>query len=510
MPDRRSFVATTALAALAAARLRAQSTRVSQVTLQVPEHGTGPVMAADFLGLSYEVEQLADPTFFSPHNTALVKQFRALSPRGVLRTGGNTGEFGWFKATPDTPEPPHPKTREVPGEPIAEFYPVTAEAVRNLKAFLDATGWSCIYGINMGTNTPPRAAEEAAFVARTLGSRLQYFQIGNEPELFSLHLRDPKTWSAHVWLEEWLQLARAIVRRVPSARFGIPDLGGNQSWMKTIGDEWPTVTDRPRIVAFTHHYYFDGPATNPQVTIPNLLKPATLAGVQRTANVARAVAAKLDVPLRMSEGNTCYGGGKPGVSDVFASALWSADYSLLLATNGYVGVNLHGGTGQVVANGLGGRLGGDEVLAKEGKSAAEIASHPHPFYSPIGRFGSQYVLERVAYGMLFAGSFVGGRMMAPEFGDPIRASGVNATAYGAELHGGHRSVIVVNKDLERDLDVTFDFGPGARHAVAIEALRAPAVDSREAQIARLAPGTLRDGRCQVTVPRASALRVTAG
>jgi hypothetical protein len=32
----------------------------------------------------------------------------------------------------------------------------------------------------------------------------------------------------------------------------------------------------------------------------------------------------------MTEGNTCYRGDKPGVSDVFAGALWAANYSLLL------------------------------------------------------------------------------------------------------------------------------------------------------------------------------------
>jgi len=58
----------------------------------------------------------------------------------------------------------------------------------------------------MGTNTPARAAEEAAFVAETLGQRLQYFQIGNEADLFNRHLRDPKTWSAKTYLEEWLTL----------------------------------------------------------------------------------------------------------------------------------------------------------------------------------------------------------------------------------------------------------------------------------------------------------------
>ena len=49
-----------------------------------------------------------------------------------------------------------------------------------------------MYGIGMGTNTPARAAEEAAFVSETLGNRLQYFQTGNEPDLFDRHLRDPE------------------------------------------------------------------------------------------------------------------------------------------------------------------------------------------------------------------------------------------------------------------------------------------------------------------------------
>ena len=89
-----------------------------------------------------------------------------LSPNGVLRLGGNTSEFEWWKPTPESPEPKHPQTREVAGEPQAQYYPVTAESVRNLAAFLRATGWTCLYGIGMGTNTPERAATEAEYVAK--------------------------------------------------------------------------------------------------------------------------------------------------------------------------------------------------------------------------------------------------------------------------------------------------------------------------------------------------------
>src|SRR5262249_34165170 len=157
------------------------------------------------------------------------------------------------------------------------------------------------------------------------------------------------------------------------------------------------------ITTLTHHYYFGGPATNPEVNIPNLLKPATMAKVQNTANIATAAAKKMGVRVRMTEGNTCYRGGKPGMSDVFAAALWAADYSHLLASNNYSGVNLHGGTGKSVANSVGGFLPGDVLLKNEGATAEQIATHPRPFYTPIATFGTEYKLEPAAYGLKFAG-----------------------------------------------------------------------------------------------------------
>jgi hypothetical protein len=45
----------------------------------------------------------------------------------------------------------------------------------------------------------------------------------------------------------------------------------------------------------------------------------------------------------MSEGNSCWNGGQPGLSDTLASALWVADMMLDFASLGCAGVNLHGG-----------------------------------------------------------------------------------------------------------------------------------------------------------------------
>lgn len=506
--SRRRFLTSAALS-LAATRLRAGAAAPTPVSLSIPAQATGPHIPADFIGLSYEVEQLANPAFFSAENTGLIRAFKSISPRGVLRLGGNTSEFAWWKPAPDSPEPDHPHTGEVMGEPKAHYYPVTPKAVRNLAAFLEETGWTCLYGINMGTNTPARAAQEAEFVAKTLGARLQYFQVGNEVDLFSPRLRDPQTWSAKTYLSQWLALARAIQARVPEARFGMPDIAGHMSWLTEIADLWSGIGNLPRVTTLTHHYYFGGPATDPGVNIPNLLSPTAAARVQNMADIAASAAAKMGVRHRLTEGNTCYRGGKPGVSDVFAAALWAADYSLLLASNGYSGINLHGGSGGSVASSVGGFFPGDQILKDQGATPEQIAAHPHPFYTPIASFGSAYVLEPVAYGLKFAGSLCGGTFIQADLTAKLQAAGVNAAAHAARFADGYISVIVLNKDLNSDLALNLEFSAAQNGAAEIETLHAPAVESRQAHISPSAQtARLKGGRLTVFVPHASGLRVT--
>jgi hypothetical protein len=135
MLTRRRFIATTACT-IAAARLHTHGQSKVRVALAIPNEATGPHMPIDFVGLSYEVQQLVDPSFFSAQNSGLIREFKALSSTGVLRLGGNTSEFAYWKPTPDSPEPEHPQVREAEGEPKAHYYAVTPEAVKNLSEFL--------------------------------------------------------------------------------------------------------------------------------------------------------------------------------------------------------------------------------------------------------------------------------------------------------------------------------------------------------------------------------------
>jgi hypothetical protein len=96
-----------------------------------------------------------------------------------------------------------------------------------------------------------------------------------------------------------------------------------------------------------------------------------------------------------------------------------------------------------------------------------------------------------------------------EFSTKLQDAGVYATAYAAKLPGGQTSVIILNKDATADLEVELDFGRGVSGAVETEILRAPALDSREAHITTSTKtDSFKQGKCSVTVPHATGLRLT--
>lgn len=80
-----------------------------------------------------------------------------------------------------------------------------------------------------------------------------------------------------------------------------------------------------RLVALTGHHYAEGPPNNPRVTSARLL--AGNPNVAATTNAIVRVADAHGLAYHMTEGNSCYRGGKPGMSNAFAAALWAGDYT---------------------------------------------------------------------------------------------------------------------------------------------------------------------------------------
>lgn len=405
--NRRRFLARLAAVGVATS-LPGFGQGAAKAMLTIDASKVGAAIPLDFTGLSYESAQLANPAFFSGANKRLIEMFRGLSPSGNLRLGGGSSEFTTYSDADAVGAPPFEVFGPDTSKTVKHGTVTTALALRNLREFLDATGWSCLYGLNLGQGTKENAAAEAAAAYRILWPRLTAFQIGNEPDSFRNRYR-PATWGPADYLKEWNEFHDAVVAVTPDAKFAGPDISNKLAFLTAFAEEAPKHKD---VILLTAHYYAMGPAGSAGATLDQLAEPDPKQATMKPAGFAVVADAMktAGLPFRMSEGNSCWNGGQPGVSDTLASALWCADAMLRFGAMGWCGVNLHGG--------------GDG------------------FYTPIAGGPSTGFTRRPEYfGMQFGQSFAGARFVAAT----LSGVGPHVTAYTLE-RDGKRQVAIVNKD----------------------------------------------------------------
>jgi hypothetical protein len=127
-------------------RTFAQTAGLAQtVTLTVEPDHDGTTVPPDFLGFSYESSLIPSPDFFSTANTSLLALMRRLGTQGVLRIGGNSSEFSQFQSVPM----PLVTPANLPAR--AHPYAISPNDITRLGAFIHASGWKLIYGLNLGT-----------------------------------------------------------------------------------------------------------------------------------------------------------------------------------------------------------------------------------------------------------------------------------------------------------------------------------------------------------------------
>jgi len=466
-----------AISALAPISLRAGAAGDGDISasLTLATSAKGRPIARQLVGLSFETWQLHDPAFFSSSNEALIGLLRRLNPDGVLRIGGNTSNYAvWSEYRDRLP---------MTGQSPLAAYMVTPDQLAQLGGFLKATGWRLIFGLNLSRGSPAMAAELAAAVQRAAGDQLLAIQIGNEPNAY--RRPDGRAFSFDDYMALWRESARTIRQRVAVPIAG-PDTSAGSDWVLKFADQ------AEGIAALSRHFYRGG-ASEPTSTIDSLLSnaPGFIADV---ANVVRVADAKR-LPFLLTEVNSYWGGGKPGVSDTFASALWGGDFVLACAQAGVHGVNVHCGTMPALGTSLEESMpakprGGDLMKAW----MDTISWH----YTPIaGDLGHGWYTRPLYYGLLFAKQFGGARFVESR----LAASGLNLTAYAADK-GDRRLVALFNKDLNHGAVVRLE--PGTR-ASRLRLWRLEAASITEVHDVRLA-GNEVDGsgnwspRYEETVP----------
>src|SRR5262249_27983072 len=133
---------------------------------------------------------------------------------------------------------------------------------------------------------------------------------------------------------DWANIAGAL----PKAPLAGPSVGG-PLWIAALPQ---FLRSEPRVrLATIHAYPLKVCTRKAHVTIPELLAPLSSAGLAAQVAPAARAAQSRGVPVRLDETNAVSCGGEQGVSDTFATALWSVDFLFQLARIGVYGVNFN-------------------------------------------------------------------------------------------------------------------------------------------------------------------------
>jgi hypothetical protein len=297
-------------------------------------------ISGGFVGFSFEYYAVETQVGRDPRtvNPVLVQLMRNLAPGStpVLRIGGDSTDWTWY---------PVRGMRAPPGVRFA----ITKQWLHVVRGLADATGARVIPGINLEADSEAVASAEAASLMRGIGrDHIRAFELGNEPELYAVlgWYRGPSRpvpgrqpgYDMRRYARDFSRLAAGIPP-VPLAgpATGAPD------WMSNLR---VFLGSASHLGLVTVHRYPEAncptPTTSPAYpSLSHLLSSYASAGL--AASVARDVAITHahGLPLRVDELNSVACGGKPGLSDTYAAALWALAALPQLAQVGVDGVNFH-------------------------------------------------------------------------------------------------------------------------------------------------------------------------
>ena len=361
----------------------------------------------NFIGLGYEMSSAAQRGLLSVDNAPYLQLVRNLGPKGVLRFGGIVADFTRYSADGD--EIAQPKNTVI-----------TRATLRRVRGFLDATGWTAIWSVNFGRGTLDEAIVEARDVAEILGPRLLAIELGNEVENYSRGsepLRHPP-YSYEEYRTEYTQWRSAILAKVPGLSFAAPDTAASVEWVERMAAD-----AHGDVQLLTTHYYRGSQKLGTQDQLLHA-DPELKTKLERL----RRASQRSGLPWRICETNSFFGGGRPGVSDTLAGALWTLDYMLLLAQYGCAGVNMETGVNQL------GFISSYSPIQDDG------AAHNTP--------GAPY------YGMLaFAAATTNASSVLAVESD---GNDTDMTMYGLGIGERLRNIVLINKSPDKNARVSLE------------------------------------------------------
>jgi hypothetical protein len=281
------------------------------------------------LSIEYPVMAAALGTSGCPSPALIAELQRLGSP--PLQLAGQSQDF----TIPAVSAPAAPQSWE---EQTA--YPLAAEFWTRLGCLLSATHEPLTVGLNARTGQRSWAEQMVAGASSAATGGLD-FSLGNEPDLYYLPdyyaLDKPQPGEEALVVNTYLRAASALRGAIGSAPLVGPELSGPTRWRASL----PRVISTLGVRTLGVHVYPLTVCRTPRAaTIGGLLAQSVGAAPSRLAWVvadARAAGAQ----ALITEANSVSCGGKAGVSDSPASAVWAVRFVLSALRTGFGEVRFH-------------------------------------------------------------------------------------------------------------------------------------------------------------------------
>jgi hypothetical protein len=263
--------------------------------------------------------------------------------RLVLRIGGDSADRSFWD----------PGAQTMPGW----VFELTPRGLRRTGILVHRTGVRLILDLNLVTGSPLIAAQWASAAERRLPhASVVGFEIGNEPDIYShrywlARLAAtrlgasvlPDALSAGSYARDFRSYAQALVQVAPVVPLLGPALAHpalDANWIRGLIEG-----AHPGLGTVSEHAYplsaCAKRSSRAYPTIARVLSERASAGIARSVKAAVLLAHRAGLRFRLTELNSVTCGGRPGVSDTFATALWAPDALFELLRTGVDGINVH-------------------------------------------------------------------------------------------------------------------------------------------------------------------------
>jgi hypothetical protein len=320
-----------AAAAHASPGAPATASRPSEVALPRAPRGPSALVTMAPVGLSFEYSAMAQDLGAGPcPPPALATELVRLGSPPLSLAGDSqdmTVPSGALSGPPASWE-------------AATLFTLPAAFWSQLHCLLSASNDPLTVGLNAKTGQLAWAQQMVAGAQSAATNGLD-FSIGNEPDLFSLPnyaaLAKPQADEEAAAVDLYLQVAASLVPAIAGAPLIGPELAVPGRWRGQLSR---VIAQLHEQIVGVHAYPLSACVTPRAVTIGGLLAPG-VGSEPRAFGWVVADADAAGVPAIISEANSASCGGRAGVSDSPASAVWAVRFVLSALQTGFKEVRFH-------------------------------------------------------------------------------------------------------------------------------------------------------------------------